>query len=78
MDLVSGTVYFYWLDDVAMDGAITRHGPVSVTYLGPTAVTLGGLAASGSAPPFTWWIVAAALAAGLVVPAAAQKLRVGK
>ena len=40
-----GATYFYWLEDVALDGAATRHEPVGVTYAGPTAVTLRSLRA---------------------------------
>ena len=38
--LVAGKTYYYWLEDVSLGGGTTRHGPVSVTYDGPTAVTL--------------------------------------
>ncbi len=45
-DLVAGQSYFYWLDDVDLDGAVTRHGPVSVAFGAPTAVTLSALHAA--------------------------------
>ncbi len=45
-DLVPGTSYFYWLQDVDVNGATTLHGPVSVDFVTPTAVTLGGVSAN--------------------------------
>ncbi len=38
--LTPGATYYYWLEDVSLSGATTLHGPVSVTFTGPTAVTL--------------------------------------
>jgi hypothetical protein len=35
--------YFYWLEDVAMNGVTTFHGPVEVTFNTPTAVTVSDL-----------------------------------
>ena len=37
-DLVPGTTYFYWIEDVDISGAATMHGPVSVDFTVPTAV----------------------------------------
>jgi hypothetical protein len=51
VDLVPGTSYYYWLQDVDTSGAMTMHGPVSVDYTGPTAVTLGGMEATPAAGP---------------------------
>ncbi len=48
-DLLAGTTYYYWLEDVSLDGALARHEPVSVTYTGPTAVTLRSLRAGPAA-----------------------------
>ena len=48
-DLVPGTAYFYWVEDVDINGAATMHGPVSVDYVVPTAVTLSGIQASPAA-----------------------------
>ena len=65
-DLVPGTSYYYWLQDVDTSGALTMHGPVSVDYVGPTAVTLNGVQASpaAGAAALPWlWIVAGAGAA---------------
>ncbi|HNS04283.1 MAG TPA: hypothetical protein PKM78_18085, partial [Anaerolineae bacterium] len=60
--------YYYWLEDVAISGATTLHGPVSVEFTAPTAVTLDGVAANpgpaASLPALSWlWVVAGAGAA---------------
>lgn len=47
--LVSDTTYYYWLEDVDLNGATTRHGPVSVTYHLPLAVALRTAATSADA-----------------------------
>lgn len=39
-ELVSGSEYFYWLDDIDVYGNVTRHGPVSVLFITPTSVRL--------------------------------------
>ncbi|HNS04284.1 MAG TPA: lamin tail domain-containing protein [Anaerolineae bacterium] len=68
-DLVSGTTYYYWLEDVALSGATALHGPVSVDFTAPTAVTLDGVAASpaagAAALPWLWVAVAAGAALAL-------------
>ena len=38
-DLVPGTTYFYWVEDVDIYGTATMHGPVSVDFAVPTAVS---------------------------------------
>ena len=35
-----GETFWYWLEDVELNGAATLHGPVSATMQTPTAVTL--------------------------------------
>jgi hypothetical protein len=72
VDLVPGTSYYYWLQDVDTSGAMTMHGPVSVDFTGPTAVTLNGVQASpaaGSALPVAGALLAllAPLAGALAV-----------
>ncbi len=60
----AGQTYFYFVEDVAVNGATTLHGPASVIFQAPTAVTLSALQASaGDAgqSPLLW--VAAVLAA---------------
>jgi len=49
-DLVSGTTYFYWVEDVDMNGVATRHGPVSVDYNAPTALRLLDAGAASARP----------------------------
>lgn len=70
--LTPGTSYFYWVEDVDISGAATRHGPVSVDYVVPTAVTLGAMeasaAAGGSAMPLVGTLlVLPVLFAGVLV-----------
>jgi hypothetical protein len=66
-DLLAGTTYYYWLQDVDIYGATTMHGPVSVDFIAPTAVTLSGLQASpaaGMALPWLWVVAVAGAALG--------------
>lgn len=57
--------YYYWLEDVSLAGVATLHGPVSVDYVGPTAVRLGAVSAlPAAAASLSWlWVVAGAGAA---------------
>ena len=52
-DVEAGISYFYWLEDVDMNGSTTWHGPVSATITDPTAVTTGGLTIR-SQPSLLW------------------------
>ncbi len=61
-DLVSGTTYYYRLEDVSLSGSAAAHDPVSVTYVTPTAVSLASFGA-GAALPAALPFVAAGLAA---------------
>lgn len=46
-----GAVYFYVLEDVTLDGTLTRYDPISVTLSGgPNAVGLAGFAATATGP----------------------------
>ena len=54
-DLAPGTSYFYWVEDVDVNGATTMHGPVSVDFSVPTAVEVTDLAASSSRAVFPGW-----------------------
>ncbi len=68
--VTAGQTYWYWLEAVDFNGATTLHGPVSVVFVAPTAVTLSGLAASSPAPlAWPWWLaaIATALAAAAAV-----------
>ena len=47
--LAPGTTYFYWVEDVDIYGTATRHGPVSLDFAVPTAVTLNGVPANSAA-----------------------------
>jgi hypothetical protein len=43
-DLVPGTTYYYWLEDLDTNDRLTLHPePISVAYAAPTAVRLGSL-----------------------------------
>ncbi len=67
-DLQSGQTYWYWLEDLDINGATTLHGPVSALYLAPTAVTLNSVSASpvsAAALPWLWTAAAAGLALGV-------------
>jgi hypothetical protein len=59
-DLVSGTTYYYWLEDVSLSDTSTLHEPVSVTYGAPTAVSLAtfGAASAPAALPVVGLILA--------------------
>ena len=68
-DVAPGQTYWYWLEDVALNGATTQHGPVSVVYGAPTAVTLSNVqAGSASTPAPALALVLAVLAAAMVLP----------
>lgn len=45
-DLIPGTTYFYWIEDVDVYNVATMHGPVSVDYTAPAVVTLTSLAST--------------------------------
>ena len=66
VDLAPGTTYYYWLEDIDVNGAATRHGPMSVDFVAPTAVTLDGMSADAGAAPAaaSWaWVVLGAVVA---------------
>ncbi len=69
-----GETWWYTLEDVALNGATTLHGPVSATVQAPTAVTLSSVTASpaaGTGVALPWLLGAAG--AGLAL--AASRLR---
>ncbi len=70
-DVTAGTTYYYTLEDLDLSGASSLHGPVSVVFQAPTAVTLGGLTASAGALP-----TAAPLAASVLAATAAAWLAI--
>lgn len=75
--IVSGTSYYYWLEDVDLDGTVTRHGPVTASAVGdasPSALRLIALqAGSPASPALALPLVALPLAA---LPLAALSLAV--
>jgi hypothetical protein len=56
-DVVSGQTYYYWLEDIDLNGTTTLHGPVSATAGTPTSVTMNELSA-GNQPTYVWpgWV----------------------
>ncbi len=64
-EVTPGQTWYYWLEDVDLNGATSLHGPVSATLQAPTAVTLDALEAEAAAPGSvtTWGALAAALIA---------------
>ena len=72
-NLVPGTTYTYWLEDVALTGGTARHAPISVLYPGaPTALRLSRLRATAAAP-----LALALVAAGALLAGAALRRRRG-
>ena len=73
-ELTPGTTYTYWLEDVDISGATDRHGPVSATFVAPTAVTVRDLDASSPAANSTLgWAALPAILAALGGLIAAQR-----
>jgi hypothetical protein len=64
-DVTAGATYYYTLEDLDISGASSLHGPVSVVFQAPTAVTLGSLAANPAGIPATLPLGAASAAVGL-------------
>ncbi len=54
LDVASEVVYYYWLEDVDLDGTVSRYGPVMASRNVPTAVTLTGLQANSRAIDLPW------------------------
>lgn len=57
-----GETYTYWLEDIDLNGVSTMHGPVSVTVLAPSAVSLAEISAqsrSSDLPQPSWLLGAA-------------------
>lgn len=75
--LVPGQIYTYWLEDLDVHGATTLHGPVSVEFSAPTAVTLAALHAQGGEPLLPSTVVVLAVLAVLAV-IAGQRRRVAR
>ena len=71
--LVSGHTYYLWLEDVDLNGATTLHGPVSVEFSAPTAVTLGSVNAQGGAPALPPTVIVLVVLAALAVVAGRRR-----
>jgi hypothetical protein len=67
-----GQTWYYWLEDVDLNGATSLHGPVSATLQAPTAVTVAALEAQAATPGVTPW---GALVASLLAAAGALATR---
>ncbi len=72
---IAGTTYYYWLEDVSLSGVVTRHEPVSVTYMGPTAVGLADFGAVVTGPNLTGIASLAALALAALAGAGLKRRR---
>ncbi len=70
-----GETTWYWLADVDLNGVATLHGPVSVVYVAPTAVTLSGLDAAAGQPAAVAWPSLLAVTAAALAAAGALRLR---
>ncbi|HSN77113.1 MAG TPA: SdrD B-like domain-containing protein [Anaerolineae bacterium] len=69
-DVAGGQGYWYVLEDIDLSGATALHGPVSVVFQAPTAVTLSALdadAGPGAAPWMVLLALLALIAAAMVV-----------
>ncbi|MFN2166654.1 MAG: GEVED domain-containing protein, partial [Anaerolineae bacterium] len=51
LDVEAGQTYYYWLEDVDVNGATSMHGPVSVDFQAPTAVSLSRFQAGQTNAP---------------------------
>ena len=78
-DVEPGLTTWYWLEDVSLAGAMTMHGPLTVTVLAPTAVRIDGFSArAGDVQALLGWppdAAGLALAAGLLAGAARLRRR---
>jgi protocatechuate 3,4-dioxygenase beta subunit len=68
-DVTPGQTLWYQMEDIDLSGAATMHGPVSVVYQAPTAVTLSSVQADGGQTGSATLMLLAGLlaAAGAVV-----------
>jgi hypothetical protein len=72
-EVTPGETWYYWLEDVDLNGATSLHGPVSATLQAPTAVTVTALEAQAATPgSVTIW---GALAAALIAAAGVLGVR---
>jgi hypothetical protein len=72
-EVAPGETWYYWLEDVDLNGATALHGPASATLQAPTAVTVTALEAQAATPgSVTIW---GALAAALIAAAGVLGVR---
>jgi hypothetical protein len=74
-DVQPGQTYYYWLEDIDLNNVATRHGPVSVTFDNPTAVSLTRFSAVPAVLPAAR-IVAVVLATALGAFAAVRRRQI--
>jgi len=72
-EVAPGQTWYYWLEDVDLNGATSLHGPVSATLQAPTAVTVTALQADAANPGSVTTL--GALAAALIAAAGALGVR---
>lgn len=53
--VIQGNSYFYWLESLGIQGNSQRYGPVSATFIDPTALTLTGITIA-TAPIFPLFV----------------------
>ncbi len=61
-EVTPGQTYWYFLEDIDLNGATTLHGPASAVFQAPTAVTLAGLRTEAGQDADLWPIVVGVLA----------------
>ncbi len=60
-----GATYWYALEDVALDGTVTRHAPVMVALAEPNAVGLAAFSATAAAPALAGCVATTLVVAAL-------------
>lgn len=70
-DVLPDQTYYYWLEAVDLAGGLTMHGPVSVVYQLPTAVSIKTFAAltNVSRPSIPWLVARSVLLTGIAMAA---------
>ena len=66
-DVLPGQSYWYWLEDIDLSGRPTLHGPITITLLPPTAVTIAAYETGSperglAVPPVLLLLIGVALA----------------
>jgi hypothetical protein len=71
--------YFYWLEDLDINGVASMTGPIEATCTSPTAVTVDRLQANSSAGSLAiWWVPLVALVAGIVLASTLSRRSLAK